>query len=169
MKRYLKLLALILLISWIGLIFYFSSQGRDISNIQSNSVLEFAKKLDQRFDIGDTWVYKVWKHMVLDRFWDSSLTSGNALIRKSAHFGIYAILGAISMGLGYIYSRRYLFGAIFGILIPIVIAFLDEYNQSFVGRGASLKDVALDGLGAVTGTFTMLVFILIFKAMRSKK
>jgi VanZ family protein len=73
------------------------------------------------------------------------------LLRKIAHMVEYGVLAALlwraladrpSRGLGMLF--------LFSFLISVVYAASDEWHQSFVpGRGASARDVAIDGAGAL--------------------
>lgn len=56
MKR--SFLILILILIWIGLVFYFSSQPPDVSGRQSGSVYKFLKKIDSVLDFTRTNWYK---------------------------------------------------------------------------------------------------------------
>ena len=86
-----------------------------------------------------------------------------ALVRKSAHFGIYFILGVFSWLFGYLYSKRLLIGTLLGVSLPSLIAALDEYSQEFVGRGSSLNDVLIDISGAVFANIIILVIYVVYK------
>ena len=74
------------------------------------------------------------------------------LVRKSAHFTEYFVL-AVTVALPlYVYRIRGIFLFFTGGIFCVLFALLDEYHQSFVsGRGASLKDVGIDSLGALFG------------------
>ena len=76
------------------------------------------------------------------------------LIRKSAHFCSYGLLGALAF-----FSwratlpslQRWMFRwSLLAVLLTLTTAALDEYHQSFVpSRGSSIRDVFLDFTGAV--------------------
>jgi VanZ family protein len=79
-------------------------------------------------------------------------------VRKTAHFTEYAVLAflacrACSLSLSLLLQKwRYLLP----ILLVIVIASLDEFNQSFeASRTSSVWDVALD----ISGGAAMLIFL----------
>lgn len=56
MKR--SFLVLTLILMWIGLVFYFSSQPPDVSGRQSGNVYKFLKKVDNVLDFTQTRWYK---------------------------------------------------------------------------------------------------------------
>lgn len=80
-------------------------------------------------------------------------------VRKLAHMGIYFIL-AVSVAFPlYVYGVRGIWLMLVAGLICIGYAGFDEYHQSFVaGRGPSVKDVAIDGVGVFFGIiFTRII------------
>lgn len=100
-----------------GLIFFFSSQNGQQSNITSDFVAKF---------------------IPLSIF----------IIRKSAHFLIYALLefNTYQMLKSYNIHRAFLFS----LLICILYAISDEWHQSFSnGRSPQARDVCIDTLGSL--------------------
>ena len=154
-----------LLVLWIGLIFYFSSQPSQNSYAQSGMVITAVKKLDDLFDISHTKIYKSLESLLRDKLFRGRYQSTSAFVRKSAHFGIYFILGIMSSMFGYLYTKKLLITFLLGSSLPILIAVLDELNQSFVGRTSSLEDVILDGAGALMGTILVILIILMVKTI----
>ena len=149
------------LITWIGLIFYFSSQPPGASYNQSGLVIKAMKKIDNIFDVTHIKGYKKLSSLVRDQLFQGRYKSTSALVRKSAHFGIYFILGTICSVFGYLYTKKLLIGFLLGVSLPMVIAVLDEFNQSFVGRTSSVGDVLLDGAGALLGTIIVMIVMII--------
>ena len=74
------------------------------------------------------------------------------LLRKTAHFTLYFILGCSLTGC---YQRqRRVPTALAVLLTGAALAGLDEFHQMFVdGRGPSLSDVFLDTCGVAVGCF----------------
>lgn len=72
------------------------------------------------------------------------------LLRKTAHFTLYFILGCSLTGC---YRRqRHVPPAFAALLTGAILAGLDEFHQIFVdGRGPALSDVLLDTSGVVVG------------------
>lgn len=83
---------------------------------------------------------------------EMSLAHWNHVLRKTAHFSLYFILASIIMVLGRLNDwswRRALFISLFSAM---TYAIIDETHQWFVdGRGASVRDVAIDSAGAMLG------------------
>lgn len=90
----------------------------------------------------------------------SDLVEANWGLRKTGHFCGYGLLAALTMR-GWLRQALprspFSWGAVatraasIGILCAGVVATLDEWHQSVLpGRSASIYDVALDTLGAVT-------------------
>lgn len=75
----------------------------------------------------------------------------NHIVRKSAHFSIYLVLGILVSG-AMIKSGNKKRTVVISLLICSVYAASDELHQLFVpGRGCQLKDVLIDSAGAFTG------------------
>ncbi len=80
-------------------------------------------------------------------------------IRKTAHFCVYATLGALVCfaSVGYMASYRMHFGR--SLAICVLYAASDELHQYFVpGRGPGVSDVLLDGVGSACGIAVILIF-----------
>lgn len=113
---------------WMGLIFWFSHQDGTVSGLQSGWILNGLTSVG----IPEDWVRSpgfVW------------------MIRKSAHFTEYGILGLLLRRTGL---------HVFSIIAFLVgYASLDELHQSFIpGRSAALTDVGIDTAGGLTGFFS---------------
>lgn len=164
LKKRLNTIIFIAIVVWVVVIFYFSSQGPASSNIQSNKTLSAVQKFDDIFQLRENGLLGRGEEFFRERVLGGRYSSGNAIIRKGAHFGIYMVLGGLSTIFGYVYSKKYLMGIVVGVTLPVTVAVLDEYNQQFVGRKGLLEDVMLDGLGALAG---MLIIIFAIVAINS--
>lgn len=151
---------------WTAIIFYFSSQPPSISHGQSTRVVRLIRRVNEVFDITPTAFYQKAESFVKDVLLMGRYKSTNAVVRKSAHFGIYFVLGMICSSFGYVYSKKILIGFLLGISLPVTVAVLDEFNQSFVGRSSSLNDVLIDGTGAFAGTVVIMLMIVIGKGIK---
>lgn len=118
---------------YMGFIFFNSMMPAVESSRQSSGVLTIILEIAGRLGVGGYWITE-------------------HLIRKSAHFAEYAVLG-ILLGIDvrqYFYKIgfRRLMQCWLGILIP----FIDETIQLFVeGRSGQISDVWLDMAGVLTG------------------
>ena len=93
------------------------------------------------------------------------------LVRKSAHFSIYMILGVLSF-LAVISYEKLLFvlRLATSCAVCLLYAASDEIHQLFVpGRSGELRDVMIDFSGAVLGiALSMLVFLLICRIKKKR-
>lgn len=125
-----------IVILWLVLIFYLSSQVVEKSNGLSKGITEVIVKTLEKIIPN--------ANIDINRF--------NHLLRKNAHFFAYFILGVLVMN---IVNRKGINGfKAFAIALGICIlyAISDEVHQLFVpGRGAQVKDVLIDSAGAATG------------------
>lgn len=109
--------------------------------------------------IGGTAVFLVLAiglFLFVDFVQDTSFAYAGRLMRKSAHFIAYLILGFLvshalkneaAVSPSIIWKRRGI-----SLLLCVVYAISDEFHQVFVpGRGPLLKDVFIDGSGAALG------------------
>ena len=124
-----------LLIFWMGLIFFMSNQPADISNAQSNFILELIK--------GAGIPVK-----------EQSIQMIITLIRKGAHFSEYTILGLLGYNVirYYISTRKARFLA---LILVFIYACSDEFHQIFIpGRAGRFTDVVIDTCG---GAFSFII------------
>ena len=90
------------------------------------------------------------------------------LVRKSAHFLEYTMLGLILM----LTARTFLTShqKTAALLTGAVYAALDEFHQYFVpGRACQVRDVLIDYSGIVTGILTALLLMRIIRAIRNQR
>jgi len=154
-------------ISWIPavviiiMIFLYSSKPADDSNASSlkiaDKIFTMYEKITQTQYSGEEKLY--------------IMGNINHIVRKSAHFCEYTILSiAFAFHLLVIGTWRKRL-----IILPILLSFLnasiDEFHQTFVqGRAGMFKDVALDTLGAATGSvlFTLIAIGVVKLTSRKK-
>lgn len=125
-----------------AVIFYFSSQDADLSTDVSNS---FTKNVVNFFTL----------HKLSDDVLENIAVSVDYIVRKTAHFTIYAIMGLLCFNaLFNTYGRTEKKYWIIAIIICFLYAISDEIHQIFVpGRACMVKDVVIDTLGASLGSF----------------
>jgi len=145
-------LIFLILVFWIFLIFYFSSRNPLESSQQSSFVTRVLKKIDQVIDFSNTPLFKK-VELFLKRIWfKTENVPAEMLVRKTAHFGLYFILGFISF-LGFYAISKIHLAILLGITFPNLVAVLDEYSQQYYNRGSSLNDVIIDLSGIISGVF----------------
>lgn len=159
MKRNLiRVLFLLLLAATFATIFHFSSQIAEESDSVSRGVL---RKLIDTFpytrNLSEQTKLKLVEH-------------GDPIIRKLAHFSIYALVGVWIMAFMSTFQTRLYKKWLVSMVVGVGYAALDEYHQGFVaGRGPSLIDVGIDSLGVLTGIFVVLIIISVYRALKSDK
>ena len=126
-------------------------------------LLETLEDEPQLFGIKKRWiiggiaiflVLSISLFLFVDLVQDTSFAHAGRLIRKSAHFIAYLILGLLvsharksEASTAYVWKQR---GT--SLLLCVAYAISDEFHQIFVpGRGPLLKDVLIDGSGAALG------------------
>lgn len=147
-----------LLVSQMCFIFIMSSFGHNSSDAQSNLFVDF---IAQNFPHV--------RHGLENNL--ISLSTLIFLVRKTAHFTEYAILGALFY-LNFIQFPK-LNSHPKKILLPIPFSFLyaitDEIHQIFVpGRSAQFRDVLIDTLGASFGCLLIHTLLILFIKLKSK-
>ena len=137
MKRKIDLIIYIVLILAIVLtmafIFGNSMKGPEESSQQSDKVVEIVRP-------------------IIDPNQQMTHDEISFVVRKSAHFIEYLMLGIECALLAFHISRRLtLAGALYSAGGCLLSADIDEYIQSFTGRGSAVSDVLLDFSGAIAG------------------
>ncbi len=136
---------------WMGVIFYFSSQVRATSNNLSLGVTEIVVKA----------VHKVVPKSGLD------VARLNHIVRKNAHFFNYLLLGIFVINAIRATGVNKKKAIIWTLLICILYASSDEIHQMFVpGRGPQVKDVLIDTMGALVG---LVIFMVINEGIKKRK
>lgn len=145
--RFFKLLFIVL---WMILIFLFSSDNSNKSSSKSDQLIINFNKVVLRNDLS-----KKEEKKLVDKY--------SFLVRKTAHFTLYFILGFLVI----LYILEYIPISFKSLLIVIIIVFLyavsDEVHQLFVsGRSCEIRDIFIDTLGG------MLYPILYFRIKRNR-
>ena len=144
LRYLLKPLSFVPALCMVYFIFYMSSQEGAASGSMSYEVskvlvLAYNKVLSKGYsnEILNELIYQI-----------------HPFIRKTAHFTEFFVLAiTVSIPL-YVYKVRGFFLFLSSGVFCVLIAFLDEYSQSFVtGRSPSLRDVKIDSAGAFLGIF----------------
>lgn len=142
----------IMTLTWMSLIFYFSSQPGSISSVQSDGV----------------------KDLILKGFSSSSEVfnyinnSGFIMfvIRKSAHMFLYFVLSILVYLLSKSMTNEFTISVKISMFVSIIYAATDEIHQLYVvGRSGQLKDVWIDSIGVFVG----IIFISIIYIYKTKK
>lgn len=136
--KYKKVVYWIILIAWMIFIFYMSNQPADVSNGQSDFVLNLVETLGI---------------IISNNYVDIAIT----IIRKGAHFTEYLILSLLYFNVLRMYINKNK-ALIYSIGLSFIYAGTDEFHQLFVeGRAGRFTDVLIDTSGAATGSIIVLI------------
>ena len=148
------ILVLVLLVTF-GMIFNFSNQDSKKSGSTSQKVTEAITKDIKAIQE----LNKNEKARVIDKIED--------VIRKIAHFSLYALVGFLLMALFSTYNINEKNKIISTIIIGAIYAISDEFHQSFIpGRSGQASDVFLDTLGTTIGGLFILLIIKIVDKLK---
>ena len=141
-------------LSWIptillmALIFYFSHQPVMISNDLSMGITEPIIEIIE----------------IVTPIENAPVDTINHIVRKNAHFFLHFFLGIfvlIALKKSGVIGYR---SIMIALLFSVIFAISDEVHQLFVeGRGASLKDVLIDSIGATIGILIVSIISLVGK------
>lgn len=155
---YKKIILWILVILCMSLIFGFSAQEAKESDQTSTSFMSMIIRFfDTDNSLGDEIVSQIADEL-------------NHIVRKSAHFSIYAVLGGLMFLLIRQYRPGFLRPLINSTVLSMLYACSDEIHQIFVpGRAGRISDVLLDTAGALFGAGVLLLIIYIFHSKKQYK
>lgn len=158
-----RIFFLILIIINCVVIFNFSNKVANDSSEQSGKIVNFISQIIP--------VIKNMPEPDKTNFIEETLTT---IVRKTAHFSIYTLLGLLGMNfmltfkesIFYKIDRRCLVA--FGFCVFYAIT--DEIHQYFVpGRSCELRDVGIDSLGALTGILLTIIVIKLYRKVKMHK
>ncbi len=159
MKTFLRISSVICLISWMGLIFYFSSQTAGESSAVSGGIIKImAEKFYPEFQNLSTHQ----KQEIVAYLQDT--------VRMLAHYCIYIGLGffAFLSFISYV-NLKFKTRLFYMFSISAVYSLSDEIHQNFVdGRSMQLVDIAVDCLGIITALILCSLFVLMVKPLRRR-
>lgn len=144
-------------ILWMLLIFCFSAQNAAQSSDTSGGFAEYlAKIIYHDFNIID------------NQSQDILIDKCQFVVRKTAHFTVYATLGILTYMA--VCISKFKFPYLIASVICLAYAVSDEFHQYFVpGRSCELRDICIDFSGSVTGIIAITAIIMIIKKPKRKK
>ena len=161
-----KFIVIMLVIISIGGMYYFSSQNGNVSGTQSQIVVNIIDKVRDKVTLKNQNLIKV-QTKIYDKL--RKIGSKSYIVRKMAHFIIYALIGISLLLFMYVFSKKLMLSSIIAFILSVTYACYDEYRQiSIPGRSGSIKDVFIDSCGALTGIILTFSIILIIKLIISK-
>ena len=154
----LRIVLLILLFGTFYIIFGFSSQDGEESGGISSRVTEFILEKSN--------TYKNIEENRQDEIFERT----EKIIRKIAHFSIYALVGFLLMGLVSTFKLKEKTRILISLILGVLYAASDEIHQLFSpGRSAQITEVYIDTLGVLVGIFLILLFIKNFEKIQLQK
>ena len=160
-----KFIGIVLLILVMGSMYYFSSQDGITSSGQSNKVIEVIDKVRDKVTLKDNRLISI-KEKVFNEL--KNYGREGYVIRKIAHFLIYACIGIVMAYVIYLFSKKVFMSAFLAFILTSTYAYYDEYRQlSVIGRSGSLKDVLIDSSGALAGVCIFFILTIVFKGIKS--
>ncbi|MBR0173708.1 MAG: VanZ family protein [Lachnospiraceae bacterium] len=144
MKHILRLFSFVPMLLVMYMIWSFSAQGGgDSANVSMKAGLRIVRIVDRLFSAGFTEEQVVRYAVNLQPF-----------VRKGAHVAEYFLLALCSTLPVYVYGFGGLWPFIVAGLVCVAFAGADELHQTFVdGRDGAIRDVLIDGAGALMGIF----------------
>ena len=154
-----RTLSAIAVLMWMAVIFVFSAQNGDTSGSTSGSLIELIAKIFNPDYDSLTEAEKL-----------EIIASWQLVVRKTAHFSEYAVLGALSANALRTYPLSNAFKRLLPCGICLLYAISDEIHQYFVpDRACRALDVCIDTLGGITGTAIFCTLAWIIARRRLKK
>lgn len=148
-----KWFAWILVLGWMGVIFYLSHQPADASSNLSSGILQSIIQVVETmttFSLEDAQ----WMHV---------------LIRKGAHVCAYFILALLLMYACLQIGRRGWQQIVITVIISVLYAISDEIHQLFIlGRSGEVRDVLIDTAGAMLGVLVWMLFKRKYRLLKRK-
>lgn len=139
-------------------IFYFSNQVAETSSGSSGRIVSFiAEVLPFIKNMSETEKETICSEVL------------QPIVRKTAHFSVYALLGFLTMNFALTYKGRNFQKGLYSWLFGTVYAITDEIHQLFIqGRSGELRDVCIDSLGVLTGIILTLIIFKLCKKIKQK-
>lgn len=153
-KTQIKIIKIILIIAWMGVVFGFSNQGGTKSSNTSRKVTVAVVQA-----ISDKTIEEN----------ESVIEKAEKVVRKLAHYTIYTVGGFLIMNYAYTTNLKSKEKVLYSIAFGAGYAVTDELHQFFMpGRSARVFDVGIDTLGICTGIAVYIMVMKIFKRLEDK-
>ena len=159
-----KFICIVLLILAMGSMYYFSSQEGCTSSQQSHKVVELIDKIRDKVTLTDERLISIKDKIYNElRGYDKEY-----IVRKAAHFLIYACIGAFMLLALYLFTKKVMFSSIFSFILTVMYAIYDEKRQLEVsGRVSSITDVFIDSSGALLAIILLSILLVTGKGIEN--
>lgn len=141
-------------------IFYFSNQVANVSSASSGRIVNFLAQ-----------VLPALKNMPEEEKQEVCSNVLQPIVRKTAHFSIYTLLGFFTMNFALTFNTNNYKRTIASWGAGTLYATTDEFHQYFIlGRSCEFRDVCIDSLGVFTGIMIAILLVKIFnKCIKQEK
>lgn len=141
-----KVINIILIILWMGLIFVLSNDTAEESSKKSDGLIVRCVQDIIKRDLSTKEKEKVLKYLVKP-------------VRKSAHFFLYFVLGILIINLFKSFELFNYKTILLAILLCFLYACSDEIHQLFIkGRSCEVRDILIDTIGSLSGISVYYLF-----------
>ena len=153
----LRIVSLLLLIGWMGLIFYLSHQNADDSSLLSGGLIRKVV----------SFIFPNLSSASLENL----VSSLQFIVRKGAHFSMYGVLGVLAFVTMITYSKIHLaLRSLLSFLISALYSMSDEYHQTFIkGRSGEIRDIIIDCAGALSGILIALAIYGLHNSIKNRR
>lgn len=149
-----KIIKVVLIIFWMGVIFAFSSDNGEASTEKSDSIIINVYQIFNKKELTNKEKEELVEKLVFP-------------MRKLAHLSEYLILGILIISLISEFTLINRKAFLIGLLLCIIYATSDEIHQLFsVGRSARILDILIDTIGSSIG---ISIYYLIDKKILRRK
>ncbi len=154
-----KIIFVFLLIISMGTMHYFSTQDGGTSTSQTAVAIKVIDKVREKVTLQDEKLINI-KDKVINKL---KQYNKNIVVRKAAHFLMYALIGGLAMIVVYLFSKQVILSA----SISFIYAIFDEKSQlDVIGRSGNMTDVFIDSCGAL---FAIIILAILFGAGKGIK
>lgn len=141
-----KVINIILIILWMGLIFVLSNDTAEESSKKSDGLIVRCVQDIIKRDLSTKEKEKVLEYLVKP-------------VRKSAHFFLYFVLGILIINLFKSFELFNYKTILLAILLCFLYACSDEIHQLFIkGRSCEVRDILIDTIGSLSGISVYYLF-----------
>lgn len=141
-----KVINIVLIILWMGLIFVLSNDTAEESSKKSDGLIVRCVQDIIKRDLSTKEKEKVLKYLVKP-------------VRKSAHFFLYFVLGILIINLFKSFELFNYKTILLAILLCFLYACSDEIHQLFIkGRSCEVRDILIDTIGSLSGISVYYLF-----------
>lgn len=140
----LKLIKLTLVIIWMTIIFLFSNQKADDSSKLSDGIIVKVANVFVDRDLSTNE-----REAILEKY--------TTIVRKTAHFAIYLVLGILVINFLCEYNIKHII--LVSIIVCLLYSITDEVHQLFIeGRSGEVRNVLIDSAGFLVGIYSYYIF-----------